>query len=143
MGLNIIVQQNLYIDKNTGLRQNYINLIVDNKEYNISKIEIYQYYNSGKKSISKILFDKSIGLLSNEGFKYFGLLFKSSFNLNFELSHGISIDIINGEMYTKSIASFDLGISGSFDLSFILYLLGWKFQVILLKVNHLYKQILY
>jgi len=96
LGLNIIVQQNLYIDKNTGLRQNYINFIVDNNEYNISKIEIYQYYNSGQ-SISKILLDKSIGLLSNNGFKYFGLLFKSSFNLNFELNHGISIDIINGE----------------------------------------------
>ena len=118
LGLNIILQQNLYIDKNTGLRQNYINLIVDDKEYNISKIEIYQYYNSGEKSISKILLDKSIGLLSNEGFKYFGIVIKASFNLNLELSHGISIDIINGEMYTKSIASFDLGVSGSFGPEF-------------------------
>ena len=117
LGLNIVVQQNLYINKNTGLRQNYINLIVGNKEYNISKIEMYQYYNSGEKSISKILLDKSIGLLSVD-FKYFGLLIKSSFNLNVELSHGISINVINGEMYTKSIASFDLGVSGSFGPDF-------------------------
>jgi hypothetical protein len=117
LGLNIGLQQNLYINKNTGLRQNYITLIIDNKEYNISNIEIYQFYNSGSDYISKILLDKSIGFLNIE-FKYFGLLIKASFKLNIELSHGISIDVINGEMYTKSLASFDLGISGSFGPNF-------------------------
>jgi hypothetical protein len=44
LGLNIGLQQNLYINKNTGLRQNYITLIIDNKEYNISNIEIFLKY---------------------------------------------------------------------------------------------------
>ena len=123
LGLNIGLQQSLYINKNTGLRQNYITLIIGNKEYNISNIEMYQFYYSGSQSISKILIDTSIGLLS-VNFKYFGLFIKASLKLNFELSHGISIDVINDEMYTKGLASFDLGISGSFGPDFYIISCG-------------------
>ena len=117
LGLNIGILQYLYIYKKTGLRENYIKFILGNKEYNISKVDIYQYYYSGSQSISKIFLDSSIALLSAD-FKYFGFPIKASFKFNFELSHGISIDVINGEMYTKSIASFDLGLSGTFGPDF-------------------------
>ena len=84
---------------------------------------MYQFYYSGSQSISKILLDASIGLLSTD-FKYFGFLINASLNLNFLLNHGISIDVINGEMYTKGLASFDMRISGTFGLDFKLISCG-------------------
>ena len=123
LGSNISLQQNLYINKNTGLRQNYISLIIDNKEYNISKIDMYQYYYSGSQSFSKKILEKSLGSIGKK-IEIFGFKIKSSFSLNLEISHGISIDVINGEMYTKSIASYNLGVSATFGPEFKIFSCG-------------------
>ena len=113
LGLNIDFLQNLYINKNTGLRQNYATFIINKKEYNISAIDIYQYYYSGAQTTSKKLLDNSIGLFSQK-LIYFGIIIKASLNINLELIQGIEIDVKNGEMYTKGFSNFDLSISGSF-----------------------------
>ena len=84
---------------------------------------MYQYYYSGAKSTSKTLFDSGFSLLGKR-FKSFGYFIKVSFNLKCYLNHGISIDVIRGEMYTKGSTYFDLGVSGSFGPDFIFISFG-------------------
>ena len=45
-------------------------------------------------------------------------------NIKSNLNHGISIDIINKEMYTKGFTNFELGVEGSFGPNFIFFSFG-------------------
>ena len=123
LGLNIDLQQNLYINKNDGLRQNDINLIIGSEEIIVSTVNISQHNYSGLNTISKTLSDKHFELLEKR-FKSFGYLIKASFYINCYLNHGISIDIIKGEMFTKGFTFFDLGVSGSLGPDFIFISFG-------------------
>ena len=42
LGLYVGLQHNLYINHKTGLRRNYVNLVIGNKEYTLSKVNLYQ-----------------------------------------------------------------------------------------------------
>ena len=127
LGLDIDFLQNLYIDSNTGLRQNYLNFIIDKKEYNISTIDIHQYYYSVAQSTSKKISGTSLGI-SNLKLKYFGLIIQLSLNFNVDLSHGINIDIKDGEMYTKAFSNFDVSISGGFKVEFFIISFGMELK---------------
>ena len=84
---------------------------------------MYQYYNSGAKTKSKKLSNKSFSLLGKR-FKSFGYFIKVDFNLNVYLNHGISINVIKGEMYTKGFTYFDLGVSASLGPDFVVISFG-------------------
>ena len=122
LGLYVGLNQHMYINNRTGLRQNYVNLIIGSRESTISTINMYQYYYSGSKSITKKVVDTKFGL--NKKFQPFGFLIDAGLNIKSNLNHGISIDIINKEMYTKGFTNFELGVEGSFGPNFIFFSFG-------------------
>ena len=122
LGLYVGLQQNLYINRNNGLRQHYVTLVIGNREYTISTVNLYQYYNSGAKYTTKKVIDTKSGL--DKRFKSFGYLIKAELNLKCSLYHGVSIDVIQGEMYTKGFADIDLAVVGSFGPDFIFISFG-------------------
>jgi len=123
LGLYIGLQQNLYIYNNNGLRQSSLCLTIGSKVFTLSTLNLYQYYYSGAKSNYKSLLNSQFSLLGKR-FSSFGYIIKASFNLKCYLNHWLSIDVINGEMYTKGYTTFGLGVSGSFGPNFIFISFG-------------------
>jgi hypothetical protein len=122
LGLYVGLQQNLYINRNNGLRQHYVTLVIGSKQYTISTVNFYQYYNSGAKYTTKKVVDTKFGL--DKRFSSFGYIIKAELNLKCSLYHGVSIDVIKGEMYTKGFADIDLAVVGSFGPDFIFVSFG-------------------
>ena len=122
LGLYVGLYQYLDIYPKTGLRQNYINIVIGSKKFTISTVNMHQYYNSGARYTTKKVVDTKFGL--DKRFKPFGYLIKAELNLKSALYHGISIDVINGEMYTKGFTDFDLSVVGSFGPDFIFISFG-------------------
>ena len=122
LGLNVGLNQYLYINNRNGLRQNYINLIIGSKETTISIVNMYQYSYSGAKYTIKEDSAKKFGL--NKRFNTFGYLISVDLSINCYIYHGISIDVINGEMYTKGFTTFDLTVGGSFGPNFVIISFG-------------------
>ena len=84
---------------------------------------MYQYYNSGAKTKSKKLVDSEYNLLGHNFF-VFGFIIKVTFKLKCSVINGISIDVINRQMYTKGYSSFYFGLGGSLALDFIVVSFG-------------------
>ena len=126
LGLNIGLEQYLYINNKNGKRQGSINLILGSIVYTISTAEKYHYsyYKSGY--ITKHILGKKYGL--EKSFKPFGFLISGSFNINFDVYHGVSFDIIDKEMYAKAYAAFEIGAEGSFGPNFIVISFGAKLK---------------
>lgn len=112
LGLYVGLHQNLYINHKTGLRRNYVNLVIGNKEYTLSTVNLYQYYYSGEEYKIKEVVDTYFALAKD--FKPFGYLIKEELNLKCSLYHGVYINVINGEMYTKGFVDIDLAVGGRF-----------------------------
>ena len=126
LGLNIGLEQYLYINNKNGKRQGSINLILGSIVYTISTVEKYHYsyYKSGY--ITKNIIGKRYAL--EKSFKPFGFLISGSFNINFDVYHGVSFDIIDKEMYAKGYAAFEIGAEGSFGPNFIVISFGAKLK---------------
>ena len=96
LGTKIGLNQYLYINNKTNLRQEYLKLIFRYKEYTLSVAEKYHYSNLKSGSYNKELVNKNFGLDKN--FKPFGFFVRGYLNLNIYAKHGVSFDIINEEM---------------------------------------------
>ena len=122
LGTKIGLIQYLYINSKTNLRQEYLNLLFGNKEYKLSVTEKYHYPNLKKGNTTKEFLNKNFSL--DKKFKPFGFLVKGIIKLVNHAQHGVSFDIIKGEMYTKGYAYFDIGVSGSFGPNFFVISFG-------------------
>jgi len=111
LGTNIGLIQYLYINNKTNLRQEYISLLFGNKEHNLSVAEKYHYPNLKSGNTSIKLLNKNFSL--NKKFNPFGILVQYDIKLVNQAQHGISFDIIKGEMYTKGYANVEMSVSGS------------------------------
>ena len=133
LGIKIGLNQYLYTNYKTNLRQEYLSLLFANKEYKLSTVEKYHYSNLKSGYASKNLLDKSFSL--DKKFKPFGFLVKGIIKLITQAQHGVSFDIIKGEMYTKGYASFDIGVSGSFGPDFFVVSFGAELTGYIVKGN--------
>lgn len=122
LGTKIGLNQYLYINNKTNLRQEYLKLIFRNKEYTLSVAEKYHYSNLKSGSYNKELVNKNFGLDKN--FKPFGFFVRGYLNLNIYAKHGVSFDIINEEMYAKGYANFEISVSGTFGPDFFFVSFG-------------------
>ena len=124
LGINIGLDQGLYINNKTGLRKGHIDTNIGGKKYILSNLDYYYNPLENKNgSISKKLIDKEIEGL-NKNFNIFGFLINADLNLNFNANHGISYEILNGELYTKSFSDFDVNVEGTFGPKFIVFSFG-------------------
>jgi hypothetical protein len=117
LGINVYLKQILNVHNNDGLRQNELILNIGNRQYTLSSIDIYQYYNSGAKTKSYDRYGEFFLLEKN--FNVFGFGIKVSFYLQCSLTNGISINVIESQMYTKGYSSFYIGVGGNIALNFI------------------------
>ena len=133
LGLYIGYDQYLYINNKNGLRKNSVNLLIGDTDATFSSMEIYQYNNSGADSNSMKLIDQKFDL--DDTFKIFGIEIKYGLYLKCSLDNDISIDIKNGEMYTKGSTEFDLDIEANFGPQFLAFSSGVSLIVHLAKVK--------
>lgn len=133
LGTKIGLNQYLYINNKTNLRQEYINLLFRNKEYTLSVAEKYHYSNLKSGYCTKELVNKNFGLDKN--FKPFGFLVKGYLNLNIYAKHGVSFDTIKEEMYAKGYATFDISVSGTFGPDFFFVSFGAQLTGYIVKGN--------
>ena len=122
LGTKIGLKQYLIINEKTNLRQEYLELLYKNREYILAIVTKYHYSNLKSGYITKELINKDFGL--DKYFKPFGFSIKASLKLVIDVEHGVSFDIINGEMYSKGYASFNIGVSGSFGPDFFFISFG-------------------
>lgn len=124
LGLKIQLNQILSINNQTGLRQNNLTLNIGAMTKTLHSANLYQYYYSGVKNISKNLLD----LISNldKKFDVFGYLINAGLHLKINFIKGIYINIINGEMYVKGYESFYLGVSADIGVNLFIVSFGAK-----------------
>ena len=123
LGLNIGLDQGLYINNITGLRKGYIETIIGEKRFTLSNINYYYNPYENKGEISKEIIDEELEGLSKD-FKVFGFLINADLNLKFNADHGMEYGKTNDELYTKSLSSFDVSVEGTFGPKFIAFSFG-------------------
>ena len=123
LGLNIGLDQGLYINNITGLRKGYIETIIGEKRFTLSNINYYYNPYEKKGEISKELIDEELEGLSKD-FKVFGFLINADLNLKFNADHCMEYGKMNDELYTKSLSSFDVSVEGTFGPKFIVFSFG-------------------
>lgn len=125
LGLNIELNQELYINNMDGLRQNNLILNVGKQTTNLSSVSLYQFYNnSSPKNVSKSLEPKILYLFSN--FDAFGFLINVDFSVNVEVINGIYTNITNGDMYVKGYETFYLSVSANVGKNLFIVSFGAK-----------------
>ena len=122
LGLYIGLRQGLYIDNVSGKRTGYINILIGNREFTISSVNHYQTNNRKTGTAYKTFVNRENGV--NKKFKPFGFLIVAELKLKYYAYHGVSFDIIDGEMYAKSFANFDISVEGSFGPNFLVFSFG-------------------
>lgn len=122
LGLYLGLRQGLYIDNVSGQRTGYINILIGNKEFTISRVDHYQTNYRKAGTAYKTLIDKENGL--NKDFKPFGFLVRAELKLKYNAYHGVSFDILDGDMYVKSFSDFDISVEGSFGPEFLFFSFG-------------------
>ena len=122
LGLYIGLRQGLYIDNVSGKRTGYINILIGNREFTISSVNHYQTNNRKTGTAYKTFVNRENGV--NKKFKPFGFLIDAELKLKYYAYHGVSFDIIDGEMYAKSFANFDISVEGSFGPNFLVFSFG-------------------
>ena len=133
LGWKIGLNQYLYVNNQNNLRQEYLTFLFGNKEYLLSKAEKYHYSNLKSGYITRELLNKNFGL--DKRFKPFGYLVKGHLNLIIRAQHGVSFDIIKGEMYSKGYASLEISVTGTFGPDFFIVSFGAQLKGYILKGN--------
>ena len=133
LGIKIGLNQYLYTNYKTNLRQEYLSLLFANKEYKLSTVEKYHYPSLKSGYASKNLLNKNFSL--DKKFKPFGFSVIGTIKLITHAQHGVSFDIIKGEMYTKGYASFNIGVAGSFGPDFFVVSFGAELTGYIVKGN--------
>ena len=122
LGLYLGLRQGLYINNKSGLRTGYINIIIGNREFTISQVNHYQNNYRRAGTAYKTFVDRENGLTKQ--FKPFGFLINANLKLKYYANHGVSFDIIDGDMYAKSFSNFDISVEGSFGPDFLFFSFG-------------------
>ena len=118
LGLSFGYELFLFIDNTNGVRQAYSKGFLGGNEIPFPEVEKRQNSNNKRDSAAKSLSAKRYGLSIN--FNIFGFSIGSSFYVKFSIYHGVSFEISNGEMYSRSFSSFSIGAEGSFGPNFII-----------------------
>jgi len=122
LGLYLGLRQGLYIDNVSGQRSGYINILIGNREFTISRVDYYQTNYRKRGTATKTFVDREKGV--DKQFKPFGFLIRAELKLKYHAYHGVSFDIIDGEMYVKSFSDFDISVEGSFGPDFLVFSFG-------------------
>jgi len=122
LGLYIGLRQGLYIDNVSGKRSGYINILIGNREFTISRVDYYQTNYRKRGTATKTFVNRERGVYKQ--FKPFGFLIRAELKLKYHAYHGVSFDIIDGEMYVKSFSDFDISVEGSFGPDFLVFSFG-------------------
>ena len=122
LGMNLGMDQYLYINNNTGLRKGYVNLFLGGSEIRLSTIEKYHYANIEKGSDTEALQDSYFTIPKT--FKPFGFVFKIKFKLKVYLSHEVSFGIKDEEMYAKGLVNYDIGLMFTFSVDLLIVEFG-------------------
>ena len=133
LGTKIGLNQYLYINNKTNLRQEYLKLLFRNKEYTLSVVEKYHYSNLKSGYYTKEIDNRNFGLDKN--FKPFGFLVKGFLNLNIYAKHGVSFVTVKEEMYAKGYATFEISVSGTFGPDFFFISFGAQLTGYIVKGN--------
>ena len=121
LGMKIGLNQYLYINNNTNLREEYLDLILGRKNYTLSVASKYHYPGLRCGYITKELINNNYGL--DKYFKPVGFLVKGALKFVINTKHGINFETINEEMYSKRFASFEKEGNGIFGLDYFFFLL--------------------
>ena len=122
LGLYVGLRQGLYIDNVSGKRTGYINILIGNREFTISSVSHYQTNYRKTGTAYKTFVEKENGV--EKQFTPFGFLITAELKLKYYAYHGVSFDIIDGEMYAKSFANFDVSVEGTFGPNFLVFSFG-------------------
>jgi len=122
LGLYVGLRQGLYIDNVSGKRSGYINILIGNREFTISRVDYYQTNYRKRGTATKTFVNRERGVYKQ--FKPFGFLIRAELKLKYHAYHGVSFDIIDGEMYVKSFSDFDISVEGSFGPDFLVFSFG-------------------
>ena len=126
LGLSIKINQELYINNNTGLRQNSLTLNFGKKAIDLDSISLNQSYNSGTNDIYNNLLEKGLNL--DSPFDAFGYSIGVTFKVEVEAKNGIYINITNGEMYVKGYEGVYLSVSAGIGVNLFIVSLGAKIK---------------
>ena len=122
LGLYIGLRQGLFIDNSSGKRSGYLNILIGNREFTISRVDHYQTNYRKKGTAYRTFVDRENGVTKQ--FNPFGFLIRAELKLKYHAYHGVSFDIIDGEMYVKSFADFDISVEGAFGPDFFFFSFG-------------------
>jgi hypothetical protein len=122
LGLYIGLRQGLFIDNSSGKRSGYLNILIGNREFTISRVDHYQTNYRKKGTAYRTFVDRENGV--SKQFNPFGFLIRAELKLKYHAYHGVSFDIIDGEMYVKSFADFGISVEGSFGPDFFFFSFG-------------------
>ena len=122
LGLNIELNQNLYINNKNGLRKNTLSLKYGSQRTDLDSVSLYQYYYTGTKTNSKKLLAKELN--AEAPFSAFGYLVNVDFKVKVEVTNGIYINITKGEMYVKGYETVYLGVSAHVGVNLLIVSFG-------------------
>ena len=123
IGLNINLQQGLYINNKNGTRKGYVNLYLGEAEIPLTSIQTVHSSKQSGSAKNDIL--KSISELYTT-FPVFGIPVEVKLGTACNVKLVISYDYKNGEMFAKSSSTVEISVYASLGVNILVVSLGVK-----------------